>query len=196
MAKQKLTDVANNGNKDAQYHLGLIFGKGLGTSKNLSEAHRYFLLAARQGHPVAQFHVAEAYRLGFFQANESEITHWYRLSAQQGYADSQNNLGLRLLEGSGISRNETDAVKWFRVSAKQGLPRAQYNLGIAYVRGIGVEKDFARGYAWVTLAARDGGDESAIKARDLIVRTLSANDLRKGEELLRLCLATKLRSCE
>ena len=63
----------------------------------------------------------------------AEAVKWYRLSAEQGYAGAQYNLGVMYDKGDGVLQDYTEALKWYRLSAEQGYAVAQYNLG-AYVR--------------------------------------------------------------
>ena len=56
---------------------------------------------------------------------------WYRLSAEQGYADAQYNLGVSSIDGLGVTQDyqeDTEAEKWMRLSAEQEHERAQFNL--------------------------------------------------------------------
>ena len=45
---------------------------------------------------------------------------WYRLSAKQGFASAQYNLGNKYREGQGVPQDYKTAVKWYKLSAKQG----------------------------------------------------------------------------
>ena len=65
----------------------------------------------------------------------AEAVKWYRLAADQGYADAQNNLGVMYDQGQGVPQNYAEAVKWYRLAADQGDAAAQYNLGVMYDKG-------------------------------------------------------------
>ena len=45
---------------------------------------------------------------------------WYRLAAEQGLAEAQNNLGTLYGAGVGVPQDNTLAYAWFSVSADQG----------------------------------------------------------------------------
>lgn len=79
-----------------------------------------------------------------------------RAKAQRGDAEAQLNLGLRLSEGSGVSRDEAEAVQWYRKAADGGNTMAQLLLGYALMNGRGVAKDEATGVAWYNTAAQHG----------------------------------------
>ena len=57
-----------------------------------------------------------------------EALKWYRLSAEQGDALAQFNLGWMYYEGQGVPQDNKEAVKWWRLSAEQRNERAQVNL--------------------------------------------------------------------
>lgn len=58
--------------------------------------------------------------------NESVI--WHRKAAEQGYAQTQYNLGLCLVNGWGVAKDDKEAGKWISQSYKQGFMMSQYSL--------------------------------------------------------------------
>ena len=46
---------------------------------------------------------------------------FYRLAAEQGYADAQYNLGVMYANGHGVSQDYAEAAKWYRLAAEQGM---------------------------------------------------------------------------
>jgi uncharacterized protein len=54
---------------------------------------------------------------------------WYKLSAEQGNADAQYNLGYCFDNGEGVEEDKVEAVRWYKLSAEQGNADAQHNLG-------------------------------------------------------------------
>jgi len=48
--------------------------------------------------------------------NDAEAVRWYRLAAEQGYADAQNNLGVMYAEGQGVSQDNVAAHMWFSLA--------------------------------------------------------------------------------
>ncbi len=81
----------------------------------------------------------------------------YRLSADQGHARAQFNLGFMYDMGRGVPQDYTQAVKWYRLSADQGHAGAQGILGAMYDSGRGVPQDYAQALKWYRLAADQGG---------------------------------------
>ena len=79
-----------------------------------------------------------------------------RLSADQGYANAQNNLGVLYFKGQGVTQDYKEAVKWYRLSADQGNALAQGNLGLMYDNGQGVTQDYKEAMKWYRLSADQG----------------------------------------
>ena len=53
---------------------------------------------------------------------------WWKLAAEQGYADAQSNLGVMYRDGQGVPQDDKTAVKWWKLAAEQGNARAQSSL--------------------------------------------------------------------
>ena len=52
-AKRYYTEAAKKGNKHGQFHLGLIYEKGLGTEVNYHKASKWYKKSSDQNHPTA-----------------------------------------------------------------------------------------------------------------------------------------------
>ena len=82
------------------------------------------------------------------------------MSADQGQAMGQYNLGSMYDHGIGVSQDYKEAVKWYRMSADQGEALAQYNLGVLYYNATGVPQDYKEAYAWWSVAKGNGHERS------------------------------------
>jgi TPR repeat protein len=72
----------------------LVTGQGLG--KDLTEAVKWTRKAAEQGHPGAQYNLANFYDEGVGLPKDAlEATRWYRRAAEQGEVHAQYNLALQ-----------------------------------------------------------------------------------------------------
>jgi len=89
-----------------------------------------------------------------------EAAKWYRLSAEQGTAEAQFNLGLIYANGRGVPQDHKEAVKWFRLSGEQGFAEAQFNLGLMYAKGRGVPQDHKEAVKWYRLSTKQGTAEA------------------------------------
>ena len=113
---------------------------------------------ALKGDATAQLFVGNSYSVGFSgrAIDYKEAVKWYRLSAEQGKANAQANLGFMYDNGQGVLQDYKEAVKWYRLAAEQGDADAQYNLAIKYDNGQGVLQDYKEAVKWYRLAAEQG----------------------------------------
>lgn len=80
----------------------------------------------------------------------------FKLSAEQGLAEAQYNLGLMYDMGQGVKQDYAEAVKWYRLSAEQGSVIAQFSLGAMYLEGQGITQDYKEAIKWLRLSAEQG----------------------------------------
>ena len=78
------------------------------------------------------------------------------ISAEQGDARTQNDLGNIYYFGRGVPQNYAKAFELFGKSAEQGFAVAQNNLGNMYYSGAGVPQNNKRAAYWYTKAAEQG----------------------------------------
>jgi len=113
--------LAAQGNADAQFFLGLMYGNGLGVTQDYKEAARLYGLAAAQGNADAQFFLGEMYYNGLGVTQDyKEAARLYGLAAAQDYAFAQGNLGLMYDKGRGVTQDYVRAHMWFNLEAVSG----------------------------------------------------------------------------
>ena len=118
----------------------------------------------------------------------------YRMSAEQGYASAQFNLGAMYDEGHGVVQDYRKAVKWYRKSAEQGAAIAQFNLGLMYATGRGVTQEYVHAHMWFDIAASAGHANSA-RGRDIVAKKMSASQIAKAQSLARACIRKQFKGC-
>ena len=91
---------------------------------------------------------------------EVEAMRLRKLSAEQGDAAAQYNLGICYYNGQGVAQDYVEAVRWFRKAAEQGYVEAQYKLGYCYYDGRGVAQDYVEAVRWHRKAAEQGHDKA------------------------------------
>jgi len=117
--------AAELGNIEAQYYLGLCYGRGEGVSHDLTEAFRWYLAAAEHGHALSQYLVGCFYESGIkVEKNCAEAAKWFHLSAEQGYNNAQHRLGLCYSKGIGIEKDYAKAYFWLLLAAANGCEYA------------------------------------------------------------------------
>ena len=85
-----LRKVAEQGDAEAQYNLGLAYANGIGVAKDLEEAVKWYRKAAEQGDVQAQYYLGNAYGLGQGIAqDEEEAVKWLLKAAAQGHQDAR-----------------------------------------------------------------------------------------------------------
>jgi TPR repeat protein len=75
----------------AQNSVARCYQNGVGTSVNYQEALRWYLKAANDGYVLAQYNLADLYRLGYTELGllteaKLEAVRWYRMADEQGYS--------------------------------------------------------------------------------------------------------------
>ncbi len=159
------------------------FGEYMTPDKNNVESESIKILkikAEQEGNTDAQFLLGMMYELGASvpQSNE-EAVKWYRMAAEQGNAEAQENLD-RINGGNYLSRNNENLGLFFkaiinssinlvRKYAEQGSAKAQYDLGMMYEVGFGVTQSDKEAVKWFRKAA-DQGHTEAQKKLDAILK--------------------------
>ena len=82
------------------------------------------------------------------------------ISAEQGDAEAQYNLGLMYYSGDDVPQDYEKAFELFTKSAEQGHAEAQYNLGRMYDNEEGVLQDYKQAVHWYTKSAVQGYAEA------------------------------------
>ena len=131
-----------------------------GVAVGLSEAARWYRLAADQGHAGAQNGLGYAYQNGRgVGVDYAEARKWLEKSAANGNLTAQSNLGLMYRNGQGVARDYAVAVEHFRKSADGGNTWGQVNLGWMLESGLGVTRDASAAAELYRKSANAGNPE-------------------------------------
>jgi TPR repeat protein len=180
-AVKELRPLADKGNAEAQYRVGLMYEFGKGYPQDMAKGIAWLTKGANQGHTGAQQELGYLYSSGEGVArDDAKAIAWFRKAAELGNATAQYNLGLMIAKGNGAPQSNEEAIAWWRKSAAQGLAIAQFKLGVAYENGQGAEKDPLLAYANYAIAARSGSEDGAAY-RDDIGKTLSPAQRRDAQ---------------
>ncbi|MBR4227363.1 MAG: glycosyltransferase [Candidatus Methanomethylophilaceae archaeon] len=125
-------ELAESGNKDAQYRLARMYIEGKGTEKDVSRALQWMTRAAEQGHQKAK-DILEKDPEG-----------------SQFYVD-----GL-ISEGTLESLNKALEI----TDDKEKIAKAQYRMALLYRDSKGVPMDLSEARAWMSKAAENGHSEA------------------------------------
>jgi len=155
--------LAEMGDADAQFNLGLSYQYGTGVAIDLPKAIKWYTLAAEAGFAAAQCNLGTCFSNGDGVAvDKREAVKWYTRAAEAGNAEAQCNLGHFYFTGDG-EFNYLESFKWCTLAANAGAANAQFMLGMLHATGRGVAVDKREAVKWLTLAAA-GGIAQAVSA--------------------------------
>ena len=126
--------LAEQGNPEAEYSVGVIYSNGRGLPQSYMEAAKWFHRAAEKGQSGAQYDLGVLYAKGQgVPQNFAEAAKWFRQAAEQGKAAAQYNLGFMYTQGQGVGQDFAEAAKWYRKAAEQGDMDSQNRLAALYL---------------------------------------------------------------
>ena len=114
-------ELADAGDAEACYGMGLLYGNGFGVDMNDEQALKYYGIAAEAGHADAQYNLGVMHQNGWgVPVNEEEGMKWYFLAADQGIVGAQLALGRVYALDFADSYDPVQAYKWFALAARFG----------------------------------------------------------------------------
>jgi len=123
--------LAELGNADAQYNLGIAYEYGHGVTRDPAAAAGWFRKAANHGLAAAQLSLGVLYENGIGVPQDfASAVSWYRMAAEQGNTAAQLNLGVMYENGWGVAQNYVIAHVWFSLAAAAGDGDAARNRDI------------------------------------------------------------------
>jgi TPR repeat protein len=179
----ELRRLADAGDADAAFDLGLLNDIGQGVPQNFEEARRWYERAAAAGNPTAAFNVGVLYDAGRgVPEDRAEAARWYLRAAEKGFGRAEYNLGLMYLRGDGVPRDEPQARRYFQAAAQHGVGAAADQLAsLARAEDVNGDVAFAEVEAQILERGLSGLDAAAVK------KLLKA--AKKGNALARYDLA-------
>ena len=127
-ALKEFSTLANQGNAQAQFNLGVMYDNGQGVPKDEAQAVAWYRKAAEQGYVSAQYNLGVMYGNGRgVPKDEAQAVAWYRKAAEQGEAMAQTNLGLMYVNGRGVQKDVVLAYMLYNIAAASGKEKAINN---------------------------------------------------------------------
>jgi hypothetical protein len=125
-AEKLWIDLADQGDADAQYALGIMHLKKEAQQSEDTIAFRYLVEAAKKQHVASMFNLGVAYWEGRGVTRQTEkALNWWEVAAQRDDAGAQYNLGLAYYIGEGRAQSTPKAVYWVQQAANNGHPQAR-----------------------------------------------------------------------
>jgi hypothetical protein len=113
--------LAEQGNINAQYLLGLMYQLGQGINRDHSEAIEWYRKAAEHGHIDAQVKLGHMfYNVSWRHKNSDEAMIWFSKAAEQGNAEAQYYLANMYQHGQGVTRDLKEAENWYIKAIEHG----------------------------------------------------------------------------
>jgi len=110
--------LAESGDAESQYGLGMMYGNGFGVEMNDELAIKWYTMSAGQGHAGAQCSLAVMYQNGWgVPISEAEAIRLYTLAANQGVAEAMIALGRHFAMDFSDAYDPVQAYKWFSLAA-------------------------------------------------------------------------------
>ena len=114
-------ELADAGDRDASFGMGLLYGNGFGVEMNDEMALKYYGAAAEKGHAEAQFNLAVMHQNGWGVPPSDEVANeWYLKAAEQGITGAQVALGRYYAMDFLDSYDPIEAYKWFSIAERLG----------------------------------------------------------------------------
>lgn len=155
-----LYSAATNGLSMAQKAVGDCYrtGECVGET-NMTEAVRFYNLAAAQGDADALFELYRIFRCGTdnIASNEHAAVTYLKRAEEAGSSLAMIDLGTLYGNGKmGFRKNQEKAFHLFLKAANAGNAVGQFNLGVSYGGGLGVGRDDSEAVKWYRKAAEQG----------------------------------------
>lgn len=176
-ARELFQPLAEAGDPDGLYNLGVMHARGEGGPKEPAKAMQYYRRAAVLGSPNAMTNLASHYYYGDgVEKDMAEAARLYGLAARAGVPLAQRYYGVMLIKGTGVEQNVAQGADWLMQAALRGDQLAGENLarvlkpeaekghngalhvlGLMYLQGVpGVEKDQQKGLGMLQRSAEAG----------------------------------------
>ena len=85
--------LAELGDAEAQFNLGVLYDEGAGVERSLATAAEWYRKAAEQGFMDAQTNLGIMYHHGLgVERDRTEAARWFRMAAEQGDAEASTYL--------------------------------------------------------------------------------------------------------
>lgn len=147
---EELSKLAEQGDSEAQYYVGMMLNNGLGVSRDLPRAFEWFQKSAAAGDPLA------AYKVGCFWGGQfpdvvpidkQKSLEYKLIAAKAGYDLAQHDVALWYYQ----KEKSDEVLRWLKRSAEQGSERALFALSSLYREGKIVPQDSVLAYIYLML---------------------------------------------
>ncbi len=164
--------LAQKGESDAMYKLGLVYSKSIaGINRNDKASFTWFEKAAQKNHPSAIGRLGRCYYVGIYvEQNYKKAIELFNQAIQKGDAYAMYRLGLAYAFGCGEEKDLSKAGYWYERAYlaieqsdslfidKIDLGTLYNNLGTCYENGNGVQQSYQLAFELYVKADKLGSD--------------------------------------
>lgn len=160
-AFEYVSKAAERNEAESQHWLGTFYEKGEGTMQNKELSRKWYLKAAEQGLPQAEF--AMSRHCDTVEKDEKRSAEWSLKAALQGHVHAMYNTAYDYRYGCGVKTNLMLAFRWYKKAAEKGDAESQYIIGSEYYNGgkeFFVVQNRALGLQWLRQSAENLFDQA------------------------------------
>jgi len=141
-ALKEFKEAANLNDPTAQFIVGEMYEKGLGTAKNEQKALEWYKKSARNGDMFAMHRIGLIYKNGKTVTQDFEkAVEWFQRAVDAGNPVGNYLLGYMYYKGFGVEQNYKTAFELTSQSAKTGITAGKHLIAYCYEHGHGVLKN-------------------------------------------------------
>lgn len=139
---EELQHLADQGDDDATYNLGLRYHTGDGVEQDFTKAKQYYERAAEHDHPNALCNLGIMYSQGHGVETDAQLgALLIRQAADQGQPNAQLTIAGMYFDGEGVEQDYVKAFEYYELAELNGLSDAKISLGHMHLGGLGTKKD-------------------------------------------------------
>lgn len=137
-----------------QYQIGILHERGIGVSRDLAEALKWYRKSADQGLAAGEYAAGLMFALGLGTQQDKSLGSLYlRRSAEHGLPPGQFVWATCLQFGFAGETNLTEALRWHGIAASNNFAPSQYALGSMHDEGDGIPQNHIEAVRLYRLAA-------------------------------------------
>lgn len=171
-----LIPLAMEGDMQAMYYLGHMYGAGKGVEEDKEIAFKLYKKSADKGNPNSQYALGYMYHKGEFVPQDiDKAISYYKMANTMSAIHYLSEL---YYENNIIS---DDIIAWYKQTAERNYQLSQFNLGEIYYTGEHMPQDFKKAAHWYRRAIIGASKHSY----NMMWRTFKLDDIKKKCEHIR-----------
>ena len=179
----QLERLAERGNGEALYHLGMSYWTGTGVKEDVDKAVDYFERAAAAGDPLGAYKLGclHAGQDGVFDRDAAKALQFKLMAAEAGYALAQQDVAVLYAERKQFAA----ALDWIEKAARQGTSGALMTYASVYNGAPGISPDPVKTAAYFRLYVdRSDANDTQREWLQSFERKLSADQRKEVSKIV------------